>query len=303
MLLLEDKVVIVTGAGNGIGRECALAAARHGAQVLVNDIGSTMSGDGASAVPAQAVVDQICAEGGRAACNSGSVADPAAVGRMVEQARDVFGGVHAVIHSAGIVRRSPVADMEEEDWDRVLDVHLKGAFNLVRATLRSFKDQNAGAYVFFSSTAGLIGALNLASYAAAKMGVAGLSKVVAMETAGTGITSNVVAPFAWTRMISSIPVKDEATFKAIEDLKTSMRADQVAQLCVALCAPAARATGQIFAARGNELMVFSQPRPTRSIACLEGWTPESIVAQALPALKPGYCDLGDSASVFRYRPM
>jgi NAD(P)-dependent dehydrogenase (short-subunit alcohol dehydrogenase family) len=303
MLLLEDKVVIVTGAGNGIGRECALAAARHGAQVLVNDIGSSLSGDGASADPAHAVVEEICAEGGRAACNYESVADHAAVGRMIEQARDVFGGVHAVIHSAGIVRRSPIDAMEENDWDGVLEVHLKGAFNLVRATLGLFKDQSAGAYVFFSSTAGLIGEVNLASYAAAKMGVAGLSKVVAMETAELGITSNVVAPFAWTRMMSSIPIRDAAQAKAIENYKTSMRADQVAQLCVALCAPAARATGQIFGARGNELMVFSQLRPTRSIACLEGWTPESIVAQALPALKPGYCDLGNSASVFRYRPV
>jgi len=303
MGLLDGKTVLITGAGNGIGRECALAAATEGASILVNDIGGSMAGEGASEGPAHAVVQEIRACGGKAAANAESVADPEAVSRMVEQARDIFGGLHAIIHSAGIVRRSAVEEMPVDDWHNVMDVHLTGAFNLARVSLSLFRQQNEGTFVFFTSTAGLMGQLHLASYAAAKMGVVGLSRVIAMEMADTAVRSNVVAPFAWTRMVSSIPVGDEAMARAMEKAKTLMRADQVARLCVALCAPGVMATGQIFGARGNELMVFSQPRPTRSIAAIDGWTAEAIINQALRALKPGFTDIGSSTSIFNYPPL
>jgi len=301
MGLLDGKTLLVTGAGHGIGRECALIAASAGAKVMVNDVGSTMAGEGGSPAPAQAVVDEIVAGGGVALASGGSVADMVAVNRMVEEAGDVLGGLHGVIHAAGIVRRSPIETMSEGDWDAVIDVHLKGAFNVARASLDRFLRQGDGAYVFFTSTAALVGDPNLASYAAAKMGVVGLSRIIAMENAEKGVRSNVVAPFAWTRMVSSIPVENEAQRTALEKTKLKMRADQVAKLCVALCDRRARATGQIFGGRGNEIMVFSQPRPVRSVTTPGGWSVEQIVDEALPAVRAGYTDLGASASVFDYR--
>lgn len=300
---LAGKVVLITGAGNGIGRECALAAARAGASVVVNDIGSTMEGVGGSTRPAQQVAEEIAAFGGNAVFNTETVVSLDGVRRMVEQARDAFGALHAVVHPAGIVRRAPLATMSEEDWDLVMDTHLRGAFNVTRATMQMFLDQGEGAYVFFTSAAGQFGQVELASYAAAKMGVIGLNKVIAMETAGTGVVSNVVSPFAWTRMVESLPVKDEATAKAMALAKETMRADQVARLVVALCSRRAGTSGQVFGARGNEVILFSDAAPTRSVAAIDGWTPEAIIDQVLPAMKPGYSKLATPGQMFRYRPL
>ena len=158
--------------------------------------------------------------------------------------------------------------------------------------------------MLFTSTSGLIGNIGQANYAAAKLGVMGLSRIVAMEGLQKGVRSNIIAPFAWTRMIASIPVKDEASAARVERMKNGMRADQVAQLAVALCADGAKETsGQIFAVRGNEVFLFNQPRPIRAMARLEGWTPQSLLDQALPALKASYTDPGASASVFPYDPV
>ena len=300
---LDGRVILVIGGGNGIGRECALAAARAGASIVVNDIGSSVTGAGGSGGPAEQVAGEIEALGGRAAFNSESVVSLDAVRRMVEQARDEFGGLHAVVHPAGIVRRALLKDISEEDWDAVIDTHLRGAFNVARASIQHFLDQDDGAYVFFTSTGGIYGQQTLAHYAAAKMGVVAFNKVIARETAGTAVRSNVVAPFAWTRMFEMLPATDEAAAKAIEQAKVRMRADQVAKLVVALCSPRTKATGQVFGARGNELFVFGDMMPTRSIATAEGWTPEGIVEQALPAMKPGYSKLETSSDIFRYRPL
>lgn len=300
---LEGKVVIVTGAGNGIGRESALALARAGASVLVNDIGTSVEGVGASAGPAQQVAEEIAAIGGHAASNCDSVASLDAVRRMVEQARDQLGGLHAIVHPAGISRRAPLKDMSEEDFDSVIATHLRGAFNVARASLQLFLDQDEGAYVFFTSTAGLYGEQQLANYAAAKLGVVGFNKVVAMETAGTGVRSNAISPFAWTRMVDSISDQLWGQSAAAEAAKAAVRADQVAQLVVALCSPRIKASGQVFGARGNELMVFGDMLPTRSIAAVEGWTPEAIIDRALPAMKPGYSALANAVEMFSYPPL
>lgn len=300
---LEGRVVIVTGGGNGIGRESALALARAGASVLVNDIGTSVEGVGASAGPARQVADEITSSGGRAAVNSDSVASLGAVRRMVEQARDELGGLHAIVHPAGISRRAPLKDMSEDDWDLVIDTHLRGAFNVARASLQLFLDQDDGAYVFFTSTAGLYGEQQLANYAAAKLGIVGFNKVVAMETAGTRVRSNAISPFAWTRMVDAISDDLWAPSPAAEAAKAAVRADQVARLVVALCSPRAKATGQVFGARGNELMVFGDMVPTRSIAAVEGWTPELIIDRALPAMKPGYSTISNSFDLFRYKPL
>ncbi|HYG26340.1 MAG TPA: SDR family oxidoreductase, partial [Caulobacteraceae bacterium] len=242
--------------------------------------------------------------GGEAASNSDSVTSYRAVQGMVEQAMDTFGGLHAVINPAGILRDGMFHKMSDQDWDQVLEVHLRGAYNVTRATVEHFREQQEGAYVHFTSTSGLIGNIGQANYAAAKLGVMGLSRIVAMEGALKNVRSNIIAPFAWTRMIATIPVKDEASAQRVERMKNAMRADQVAQLAVALASPrSSEVNGQIFGVRGNEVVLFNQPRPVRSMARMEGWDPASLLEVCLPAMKNDFTDLGASASVFPYDPV
>jgi NAD(P)-dependent dehydrogenase (short-subunit alcohol dehydrogenase family) len=305
MGVLSGRVVLITGGGNGIGKETALLLGKEGAKVVVNDLGGSVTGgDEGSAGPAEQVARQIKAAGGEAVSNSDSVTDFKAVKRMIEQAKDTFGALHAIVNPAGILRDGMFHKMTEEDWDSVISVHLRGSFNVARASIEMFREQEDGAYVLFTSTSGLIGNIGQANYAAAKMGIAGLSRILAMEGVRKNVRSNVIAPFAWTRMIESIPVKDEESAKRVNRMRTAMRADQVAQLAVALCAPAAKSvSGQIFAVRGNEIVLFDQPRPVRQLADLTGWTPEKILETALPALASDFFDLGASADTFPYDPI
>ncbi|MEM9740505.1 MAG: SDR family NAD(P)-dependent oxidoreductase [Pseudomonadota bacterium] len=305
MGLLEGKTVLVTGGGNGIGKECALLAAREGANVVVNDLGGGLTGgDPGDAGPAEQVAAEIRAAGGKAVSNSDSVTDFAAVAGMVEQAKDTFGGLHAIMNPAGILRDTMFHKMSEADWQAVIDVHLHGSFNVTRAAVELFREQEDGAFVLFTSTSGLIGNIGQANYAAAKMGVVGLSRIVAMEGARKSVRSNVIAPFAWTRMIASIPVKDEAGAQRVKRMQEGMRADQVAQLAVALCADkASHVTSQIFSVRGNEVVLFDQPRPVKSVSRLEGWTPETLIEHALPAMENDFFDLGATTSAFPYPPI
>ena len=305
MGVLEGKVVLVTGAAGGIGKECALPAAREGAKVVVNDLGGSVSGgDEGDAGPAQITANEIRAAGGEAVANSESVTSMASVKGMIEQAKDTFGGLHAIINPAGILRDGMFHKMTDEDWDKVIEVHLRGAYNVSRASVELFREQQEGSYVHFTSTSGLIGNIGQANYAAAKLGVMGLSRILAMEGAIKNVRSNIIAPFAWTRMIASIPIKDEASALRVERMKNAMRADQVAQLAVALASPESKdVTGQIFGVRGNEVVLFDQPRPIRSMAKVEGWSPRSLLDVALPAMKNSFFDAGASASVFPYDPI
>ena len=305
MGVLEGKVVLVTGAAGGIGRECALLAAREGAKVVVNDLGGSVAGgDEGDAGPAQQTANEIKAAGGEAVANSESVASMASVKGMVQQAMDTFGGLHAVINPAGILRDGMFHKMSDEDWDQVIEVHLRGAYNVTRASVEHFRERQDGAYVHFTSTSGLIGNIGQANYAAAKLGVMGLSRIVAMEGALKNVRSNIIAPFAWTRMIATIPVQDEASAKRVERMKNAMRADQVAQLAVALASPESKdVNGQIFGVRGNEVVLFNQPRPVRSLAKIEGWDPRSLLDQCLPAMKNDFTDLGATSAVFPYDPV
>jgi NAD(P)-dependent dehydrogenase (short-subunit alcohol dehydrogenase family) len=305
MGVLEGKVVLVTGAANGIGKECALLAAREGAAVVVNDLGGGVAGsDEGSAGPAEQVAQDIRKSGGKAVSNSDSVTSRDGVKRMIEQAMDSFKGLHAIINPAGILRDVMFHKMTDADWDQVIEVHLQGSYNVCRAAINHFREQGEGSIVLFTSTSGLIGNIGQANYAAAKMGIVGLARIIAMEGAQKNVRANTIAPFAWTRMIATIPVKDEASAKRVDRMRNMMRADQVAQLAVSLASPATKdVSGQIFAARGNEIFLMSQPRPVRGIGKVEGWTPETIAEHAMSALKPSFTDLGATNSVFGWDPI
>lgn len=304
MGLLDGKTILITGGGNGIGKATALMAGQMGANVVVNDLGGTLTGDDAGdAGPAEAVAAEIRAAGGAAISNSDSVTDYEAVQDMIETAKKEFGGLDSVINPAGILRDKMFHKMSEDDWDAVIAVHLRGSFNVARASVEYFRDKEAGNYVFFTSTTGLIGNIGQANYAAAKLGIVGLSRIMAMEGARKNIRSNVIAPFAWTRMIASIPVTDEASRIRVERMKNAMRPEQVSNLSLALCADSCDTSGQIFSVRGNEIILFSQPRPVKTMANLTGWTPESILDTCLPAMSSDMEDLGPTTSVFPYDPV
>ncbi|MCE9648282.1 MAG: SDR family oxidoreductase, partial [Parvibaculum sp.] len=222
---------------------------------------------------------------------------------MIAQALDTFGGLHSIISPAGILRDGMFHKMPDEDWDAVLEVHLKGSYNITRAAINHFREQQEGSFVLFTSTSGLIGNIGQANYAAAKMGIAGLSRIIAMEGASKNVRSNIIAPFAWTRMIATIPVKDEASAKRVDRMKNAMRAEQVGNFSVALAAPSCTTNGQIFSVRGNEIVLFSQPRPVKSVARIDGWTPETILSHGIPAMEGAYTDLGATSSVFTWEPV
>jgi NAD(P)-dependent dehydrogenase (short-subunit alcohol dehydrogenase family) len=285
MGVLDGKVVLVTGGGNGIGRDCALIAAREGAKVVVNDLGGSLKGDDeGSTGPAETVAREIRAAGGEAVANADSVTDYAAVEGMVQQALDTFGGLHAVINPAGILRDKMFHNMSEDEWDSVIAVHLRGSFNVCRAAIGHFREQQEGAYVLFTSTSGLIGNIGQANYGAAKMGIAGLSRIIAMEGEKFGIRSNAIAPVAWTRMTQAIPIRDEAQAARLKAFAETATPDAPAKLAVALASSSCPATGQLFGSRGPELLLYSQPRPIARAEREEGWTPASILSDALPSM-------------------
>ncbi len=288
---LEGKVVLVTGAGNGIGKDVALIAAREGAKVVVNDLGGgERGGDEGSSGPAETVAQMIRDAGGEAVSNSESVTNRKAVDAMVTQALDTFGGLHAVINPAGILRDGMFHKMTDEDWDVVVDVHLRGSYNVCRAAIEHFRDQNDGAFVLFTSTSGLIGNVGQTNYGAAKMGIAGLSRILALEGASKNVRSNVIAPVAFTRLIATIPVKDEAGAARMEAMKQTLRPEQPARLAVALAA--SNVTGQIFGARAETIELYSQPRPIQTLDANGEWTVDSLLHSAFPQMEAKFTPLG-----------
>jgi len=301
--MLEGKVVLVTGAGGGIGRDFALAMAAAGAKVLVNDLGTSVKGEGANTGPAQQVADQIRAAGGTAAASSDSVADWASANRIVQAALDHFGRLDAVVNNAGILRDRFFFNMSVEEWRAVIDVHLNGSFYVARAAAPHFKAQESGAYLHMTSTSGLVGNLGQANYSAAKLGLVGLSKSIALDMAKYRVRSNCIAPFAWSRMIGSIPTETPDQQARVEKLK-SMETAKIAPLAVYLASDAAQdVSGQIFGVRANEIFLFSQNRPLRSVHRDGGWTPETVASHAIPALRAHFYALERSQEVFSWDPL
>jgi NAD(P)-dependent dehydrogenase (short-subunit alcohol dehydrogenase family) len=300
---LSGRAVVVTGAGRGIGREIAILAAAHGASVVVNDVGAGTDGAGGDQSPAAEVVGAIEAAGGRAVANYGDVTNPEAAERIISDAISAFGRIDGVVNNAGILRDRIFHKMSHEEFRAVIDVHLMGSFNVSRAAAPHFKEQHSGAMVHLTSASGLVGNYGQANYAAAKLGIVGLSKSIALDMERFGVRSNAVCPFAWSRMIGSIPTNTPEELARVEKLK-AMSPDKIAPVVVFLLSElAAKVTGQIFAVRKNEVMLMSQSRPLRSVQRDGGWTPELLAEQLVPSMRHDFYGLDRSADVFSWDPV
>lgn len=301
--MVQDKVVVVTGAGGGIGRDMALALAAEGARVVVNDIGTSTTGEGTDAGPAQRVVDEIRAAGGQAAASTDSVSEAASAGRIVQCALDHFGRIDGVVNNAGILRDRFFHKMSVDEWDAVIRVHLYGSFYMSRAAANHFKEQESGAFVHMTSTSGLVGNFGQANYSAAKLGLVALSKSIALDMQKFNVRSNCISPFAWSRMIGSIPTDTPEQQARVEKLR-QMTPGKIAPLAVYLLSDAAAGVNaQVFAVRNNEIFVMSQPRPLRSVHRSEGWSPQFIAEHGMPALKAAFVPMDRSADVFSWDPV
>jgi len=291
--MLQGKVVVVTGAGAGIGRDLALAMAGEGARVVVNDVGAA----------AHEVVAEIRNAGAEALASVESVSEAAAAQRIVDAAVDAFGRIDGVVNNAGILRDRIFHKMGADEWDAVIRVHLYGSYHVSRAAANHFKEQGGGAFVHMTSTSGLIGNLGQANYNAAKMGIAALSKSIALDMQKFNVRSNCIAPFAWTAMTSSIPTDTPDQVARVEKFK-QMTPAKIAPLAVYLLSDAAAGVNaQIFTVRNNEIFVMSQPRPVRSVHREQGWTARTLAEHGIPALKAAFVPMERSADVFSWDPV
>jgi NAD(P)-dependent dehydrogenase (short-subunit alcohol dehydrogenase family) len=297
------RAAVVTGAGGGIGRAIALDLAAAGWAVVVNDLGSRPDGTGSDAAPGEQVVDEIRAAGGTAVLDTADVGDWDAAHNLVDTAMREFGRLDGVVNCAGILRDVIFHRLSEADWDAVTRVHLKGSFSVSRAAAAVFRNQGGGAFVHLTSTSGLIGSLAQANYSAAKMGIVGLSRSIAIDMARFGVRSNAVAPFAWSRMIGTLP--DETPEERARVAKfRSMTPEHVAPLISYLLSEqAGGVTGQVFAVRRNEIMLMSQPRPIRTLHRSDGWSADRLAEQLVPALGSSFIPLERSQDLFSSAPI
>jgi NAD(P)-dependent dehydrogenase (short-subunit alcohol dehydrogenase family) len=301
--IVKGKTAIVTGAGRGIGRGIARLFAREGARVLVCDIGASLQGEGNDAGPAQETVNAIKKAGGEAIASTLSIIEPKNAEAIVKSALDAFGRVDILVNNAGILRDVIFHKMSWSDWSDVIGVHLNGSFNMSRAVAPLFREQGSGSFVHMTSTSGLVGNFGQANYMAAKLGIMGLSRGIALDMARFNVRSNCIAPFAFTRMIESIPTQSEQDKKRIEAFQR-MTPEKIAPLAIYLGSDAAAdINGQIFSVRNNEIYLFNQPRPIKTIHRAEGWTPEQLATELKPALAASFTALERSEDVFNWDPV
>jgi len=301
--IVAGKVAIVTGAARGIGRGIALLMAQEGAKVIACDIGASLDGAGTDAGPALAVIDEIKQAGGTAIASTLSISEPGNAEKIVQAALDAFGRVDILVNNAGILRDRIFHRMSWSDWSDVIGVHLHGSFNMSRACATHFREQNSGSFVHMTSTSGLVGNFGQANYMAAKMGIVGLSRGIALDMARFKVRSNCVAPFAWTRMIDSIPA-ETAEEKARVDAFREMTPEKIAPLVVYLGSDRADGiSGQIFSVRNNEIYLFNQTRPIRTLHRSDGWTPEKLDRQLKGAFGASFTPLDRSSDVFSWDPV
>jgi NAD(P)-dependent dehydrogenase (short-subunit alcohol dehydrogenase family) len=297
---LSGKVAIVTGAGRGIGREHALALARAGARVLVNDLGTSLAGEGAEAGPADDVVREIEAGGGEAVANTENVADFAGAQRLIEAALDRFGRLDILVNNAGILRDRMLVNMEEHEWDAVIGVHLKGHFAPTRHAAAYWRErakageQLRARVINTSSPSGVFGNVGQANYGAAKAGIVGFTLIAAQELQRYGVTVNAIAPNARTRMTEAafgdIPAPDDG-FDPADPANNS-------PIVVALCADEAQhVTGQVFFVYGGTVNMLSGWQAGELFQTDGRWDPDALLAELEERLPDGAAPPGMLASM------
>ncbi len=302
---VQNKVVIVTGGGRGIGREIALLMGAEGARIVVNDLGTSISGAGSDLDPAKAVAEEIRAAGGEAVPDGNSVATWEGAQSIVATALAAYGRVDCVINNAGIVRDRIFHKMSPEEFETVVRVHLFGAFYVSRAAAEHFRAQEHGSFVHMTSSTGLIGNNGQANYGAAKLGVVALSKCIALDMRRYNVRSNCISPGAFTRMSDHVPANAGPEQIALRDQAAQgLPPAKVAPLAVFLASDLSReVTGQILAIRGNEVFLYNHPRPIRSVHRSDGWTAHSLAVHMLPAFRSSFAPLEVITDVFSWQPI
>jgi len=273
-MLLEGKVAVVTGSGRGIGRGIALALAREGASLIVNDVGASLDGRGSDQDPAAQVCREIAGFGGKAVPNYDSVSEYDSAKRIVETALQSFGRIDIVVNNAGIVRDRSIMKMTEEDFDAVLAVHLKGSFNCGAHAIPHMREQSFGRIINITSSAGLRGNFGQTNYSAAKAALMGITFTWSIELAKYGITVNALAPSGMTRMVGSMPGMENRP--VAPEMNPDLNGAMVAYLA---SDRAAHVNGQVFGRRGFAFTIFQTPRPIASMYKDGGWTPSEIADQ------------------------
>lgn len=289
--LLAGKVAIVTGAGRGLGRSHALTLAAEGAKIVVNDLGGAVTGEGGDPSPAQAVVAEIRAAGGEAVANGGNVTSTADGRAMVEQALDTFGRLDIVVNNAGNIRNQLFVKMTEEEWDSVIAVHLRALYTVTKPAAEVFVKQRSGRIVSTASEAGL-GGYAASNYAAAKEGIVGFSRTLALELGPYGVTSNAIRPRAGTRMAGAVDMKKALDLARqgklplpdfmfeIEDMAEGTETftpELVSPLVVFLCTDAAaHVNGRDFIVGGGEISLVSLPEKQRSVFTGNRWSQDEL---------------------------
>jgi NAD(P)-dependent dehydrogenase (short-subunit alcohol dehydrogenase family) len=297
---LDAKVAIVTGAGRGIGREHALALAREGAKIVVNDLGAARDGEGGDAGPAQEVVAEIEAQGGEAIVNGANVADFTAAGELIAQAIDHFGRLDILVNNAGILRDRMIVNMTEADWDAVIAVHLKGTFGPLHHAAVHWRERAKageavrGRIINTSSSSGLFGNIGQGNYGAAKAGIAGLTMVTAQELGRYGVTVNCLSPSARTRMTEDLGSGiSQAPSEGLDWAHPSHNS----KIVVALCADEAQGiTGQVFHVRGGAVNCLTPWWSGELLYNEDGWDPDVLLEELLERFPQGKAPAGMQAT-------